>query len=57
MKLLLDTHAALWWLSDDTRLGDTSAQLMTDASNQVLLSAVYVTGHRPKTHGSAPIVS
>ena len=42
MKLLLDTHAALWWLSDDTRLGDTSAQLMTDASNQVLLSAVVV---------------
>ena len=42
MKLLLDTHAALWWLSDDSRLGDTSAQLMTDASNQVLLSAVVV---------------
>ncbi len=42
MKLLLDTHAALWWLSDDTRLGDTSAQLMTDASNQVLLSAAVV---------------
>ncbi len=42
MKLLLDTHAAVWWLSDDTRLGDTSAQLMTDASNQVLLSAAVV---------------
>jgi len=42
VKLLLDTHAALWWLSDDTRLGDTSAQLMTDASNQVLLSAAVV---------------
>ena len=38
MKLLLDTHAALWWLSDDDRLGDTSTQLMTDASNEVLLA-------------------
>ena len=42
MKLLLDTHAALWWLSDDERLGAVSADLMTDASNQVLLSAAVV---------------
>ncbi|MGH2764150.1 MAG: type II toxin-antitoxin system VapC family toxin [Thermoleophilaceae bacterium] len=42
LKLLLDTHAALWWLSDDERLGATSAKLMTDASNQVLLSAAVV---------------
>jgi PIN domain nuclease of toxin-antitoxin system len=42
VKLLLDTHAALWWLSDDNRLGTTSAGLMTDASNQVLLSAAVV---------------
>ncbi len=42
MKLLLDTHAALWWLSNDERLGATSAGLMTDASNQVFLSAAVV---------------
>lgn len=42
MKLLLDTHAALWWLSDDDRLGVSSANLITDASNQVLLSAAVV---------------
>ena len=42
MRLLLDTHAALWWLSDDERLGANSADLMTDGSNQVLLSAAVV---------------
>lgn len=42
MKLLLDTHAALWWLSDDRRLGATSTNLLDDASNEVLLSAAVV---------------
>ena len=42
MKLLLDTHAALWWLGDDERLGSTSADLLDDASNDVLLSATVV---------------
>lgn len=39
MKLLLDTHAALWWLSDDERLGAQAAAQLADPSNQVLLSA------------------
>ena len=42
MKLLLDTHAALWWLSDDERLGSSSAKLIADPSSQVLLSAAVV---------------
>lgn len=42
MKLLLDTHAALWWLGDDNRLGRASADLLDDASNDVLLSAAVV---------------
>ncbi len=42
MKLLLDTHAALWWLADDERLGRTAAAHVADASNQVLLSAAVV---------------
>lgn len=42
MKLLLDTHAALWWLMDNERLGERCADLMADASNQVLLSAAVV---------------
>lgn len=42
MKVLLDTHAALWWLSDDERLGADAARLIEDPGNQVLLSAVVV---------------
>lgn len=42
MKLLLDTHAALWWLGDDERLGPASAELIADPSSQVLLSAAVV---------------
>jgi PIN domain nuclease of toxin-antitoxin system len=42
VKLLLDTHAALWWLSDDERFGDAATMAMADGSNQVLLSAAVV---------------
>jgi PIN domain nuclease of toxin-antitoxin system len=42
LKLLLDTHAALWWLSDDHRFGDNAARKVTDDANQVLLSAAVV---------------
>ncbi len=39
MKLLLDTHVALWWLADDDRVGGDAARQLDDASNRVLLSA------------------
>ena len=42
MKLLLDTHAALWWLTEDQRLGEATADRLTDETNQVLLSAAVV---------------
>jgi PIN domain nuclease of toxin-antitoxin system len=42
VKLVLDTHAALWWLSDDARLGPEAARHLTDDTNQVLLSAAVV---------------
>lgn len=42
MKLLLDTHAALWFLSGDERLGGTARRHLTDDSNLVLLSAAVV---------------
>ena len=42
MKLLLDTHAALWFLSRDRRLSDHADRHLTDGSNQVLLSAAVV---------------
>ncbi|HEY3726213.1 MAG TPA: type II toxin-antitoxin system VapC family toxin [Solirubrobacteraceae bacterium] len=42
MKLLLDTHAALWWLSGDERFSDHATQQLTDDRNQVMLSAAVV---------------
>ena len=42
MKLLLDTHAALWWLADDDQIGTQVTRHLTDDTNQVLISAVVV---------------
>lgn len=42
MKLLLDTHAALWWLSADERVGAEADRALRDAANEVLLSAAVV---------------
>lgn len=42
MKLLLDTHAALWWLADDDRIGEQVIRHLTDDTNQVLISAIVV---------------
>ncbi len=38
MRLLLDTHALLWWLSDDRRLGQRARTLIGDAGNDILVS-------------------
>lgn len=38
MKLLLDTHVLLWWLSDDQRLGLQVRELIADPANDVLVS-------------------
>nr|WP_246345336.1 type II toxin-antitoxin system VapC family toxin [Conexibacter arvalis] len=40
--MLLDTHAALWWLADDPRFGDAAAAALEDPGNDVLLSAAVV---------------
>ena len=42
MKLLLDTHAALWFLSGDQRMGQNARRHLTNSANQVLLSAAVV---------------
>ena len=39
MNLLLDTHALLWWLTDDPQLSDTARALIADPDNRVLVSA------------------
>jgi len=40
MRLLLDTHALIWWLADDRRLGPQARALIADPANQVLVSVV-----------------
>ena len=40
MKILLDTHALLWWLADDARLGPSARGLIEDPDNTVLVSHV-----------------
>ncbi|HEU4527067.1 MAG TPA: type II toxin-antitoxin system VapC family toxin [Actinomycetota bacterium] len=39
MRLLLDTHAFLWWVAADERLSPRASALIADGSNQVLVSA------------------
>jgi PIN domain nuclease of toxin-antitoxin system len=40
VKLLLDTHAAVWWWLDDPRLPATARAMIADAANIVCVSAV-----------------
>lgn len=40
MKLLLDTHALLWWLGDDEQLGPRARELIEDPANDILISVV-----------------
>jgi PIN domain nuclease of toxin-antitoxin system len=38
VRLLLDTHALLWWLADDPRLGPAAHRLIEEPGNDVLVS-------------------
>lgn len=38
MKLLLDTHALLWFCLDDIRLSEDARSLIADGANDVLVS-------------------
>lgn len=38
MKILLDTHALLWWLTDSDRLGEKARELVADPANDILVS-------------------
>jgi len=42
MKLLLDTHAFIWWDSEPARLSPQALALCQDRANVVLLSVVSV---------------
>lgn len=39
MKLLLDTHALLWWFVNDPRLSARARALIADEDNEILVSA------------------
>ena len=39
MRLLLDTHALLWWLFDDPKLASRPRQLIADRENEILVSS------------------
>lgn len=39
MRLLLDTHAFLWWLTADPRRSAAAGALIADPANQVFVSA------------------
>lgn len=39
MRALLDTHAFLWWTTDDARLSDQAREIFADARNELFFSA------------------
>ncbi|MGL6339095.1 MAG: type II toxin-antitoxin system VapC family toxin, partial [Waterburya sp.] len=38
MKLLLDTHTFIWYVTNNPKLSSTAQQLINDGNNEVLLS-------------------
>ncbi len=39
MRILLDTHTFLWWITDDHRLSQRGSELISDGNNELLFSA------------------
>lgn len=39
MKILLDTHALLWWVTDDQSLSATVGAIIDDSTSEILVSA------------------
>ncbi|HXL09247.1 MAG TPA: type II toxin-antitoxin system VapC family toxin [Candidatus Bathyarchaeia archaeon] len=42
MRLLLDTHVLLWWLSDDRKLAKNARDIIANSNNDVLVSSASV---------------
>ena len=40
MRLLLDTHALLWWAAGDERLSSTARDVIADTENMVFVSTI-----------------
>lgn len=60
MRLLLDTHALLWWFTDDPRLSATARSAIADNNNRIFVSAAsaweIATKHRIGKLGDIPDV-
>ena len=39
MRVLLDTHVFLWWITDDPRLSSRARRVIADGRNELLFSA------------------
>jgi PIN domain nuclease of toxin-antitoxin system len=39
VKVLLDTHAFLWWVADDPRLSPRARRILAESANEVYFSA------------------
>ncbi len=62
MRLLLDTHALLWWLAGDPALTETAKAAIADDTNDIQISAAsaweITTKHRiGKLPRAAPVVA
>ena len=57
-RLLVDTHALLWWLSDDPGLSPAAREALAEPANDVLVSGacVWEMPWRRTSSGSAGIV-
>jgi PIN domain nuclease of toxin-antitoxin system len=57
VRLLLDTHAVLWWLSDDPRLAMAARTAIADPANQLAVSAAvgYEIAYKQKLRRLPPL--
>jgi PIN domain nuclease of toxin-antitoxin system len=39
ISVLLDTHALIWWLTDNPRLSDSARQIISDGETRVFVSS------------------
>ena len=40
MKVLVDTHAVIWWLEDAPRLSKRASAILEDRDNDIVVSAI-----------------
>jgi PIN domain nuclease of toxin-antitoxin system len=47
MNILLDTHAFLWWVIDDSQLSNTAKATIADPTNTVYFSVISLMSRDP----------